>query len=257
MGADRFFRQLALAQPGRPGQAALTGVVCAAIGLALRLALQPIYGSVSGLTVMLPAVLIAALWAGQIAGYTTIILSIFGAIAISRQFDGLLEGTANLMTVAVGTFVVVGVFGTILAASLRSTLRNLDDTVQRLRASDTRVDETTQELRAMVEQASAGIARVGLEGQIISANARFAEILGLKPEEAIGITTRDVTHPDDVEVTRRALEAARGGSEGRIEKRYIRPDGAVVWALTSLRALTDSDSELIGFIAVVVDITAA
>lgn len=257
MGADRFFRQLALAQPGRPGQAALTGVVCAAIGLALRLALQPIYGSVSGLTVMLPAVLIAALWAGQIAGYTTIILSIFGAIAISRQFDGLLEGTANLMTVAVGTFVVVGVFGTILAASLRSTLRNLDDTVQRLRASDTRVDETTQELRAMVEQASAGIARVGLEGQIISANARFAEMLGLKPEEAIGITTRDVTHPDDVEVTRRALEAARGGSEGRIEKRYIRPDGAVVWALTSLRALTDSDSELIGFIAVVVDITAA
>ncbi|MFC7378705.1 PAS domain S-box protein [Brevundimonas sp. GCM10030266] len=257
MGADRFFRQLALAQPGRPAQAVLTGLICATIGLLLRLALQPLFGSVTGLTVLIPAVLIAALWGGQIAGYAAIILSIFGALFISQQFEGLLQGNFNLMTVGVGAFIVVGVFGTVLAASLRSTLRNLDDTVQRLRTSDTRVGETTQELRAMVEQASAGIARVGLEGQIISANARFAEILGLTPEQIIGITTGDVTHPEDVAITRRALEAARNGGEGRIEKRYIRPDGSIVWALTSLRALTDPAGALIGFIGVVVDITAA
>ncbi|MDQ8028305.1 MAG: PAS domain S-box protein [Brevundimonas sp.] len=257
MGADRFFRQLALAQPGRPAQAILTGLICATLGLLLRLALQPVFGSVTGLTVLIPAVLIAALWGGQIAGYAAIVLSILGALFISQQFEGLLQGNFNLMTVGVGAFIVVGVFGTILAASLRSTLRNLDDTVQRLRTSDTRVGETTQELRAMVEQASAGIARVGLEGQIVSANARFAEILGLTPDQAIGVTTGDVTHPEDVAITRRALEAARTGGEGRIEKRYIRPDGSVVWALTSLRALNAPDGALIGFIAVVVDITAA
>ncbi|RZJ24276.1 MAG: hypothetical protein EON85_14570, partial [Brevundimonas sp.] len=132
MGADRFFRQLALAQPGRPGQAVLVGVGCALVGLAIRFALQPVYGSVSGLTVILPAVLIAALWSGQIAGYSAMILGIVGAIAISRQFEGLLEGTDELMTVGVATFIVVGVFGTILAASLRSTLRSLDETNRRL-----------------------------------------------------------------------------------------------------------------------------
>jgi len=257
LGADRFFRQLALAQTGRPGQAVLTGALCALVGLAIRFALQPVYGSVSGLTVILPSVLIASLWAGQIAGYTSMLIGIIGAVAISRQFDGLLKGTDDLLTVGVLTFIVVGVFGTILSASLRSTLRNLDDTVRRLRASDSLVGETTQELRAMVGQASAGIARVGLNGDVVSANARFAEILGISPDQVIGITTGDVTHPADIEGTRRALEAARSGGEGRIEKRYIRPDGTIVWALTSLRGLIAPDGELTGFIAVLVDITAA
>lgn len=257
MGADRFFRQLALAQPGRPGQAVLTGLLCAALGLLLRLALQPLFGSITGLTVMIPAVLIAALWGGQLAGYAAILLSILGALFISQQFDGLLQGNFNLMTVGVASFVVVGVFGTVLAASLRSTLRHLDDTIRRLSASDSLIDETTQELRAMVEQASAGIARVDLNGRVVSANARFAEILGLAPDRIVGITTRDVTHPDDVESTGEALETARGGGEGRLEKRYIRPDGTIVWALTSVRALTAPDGAPIGFIGVLVDITAA
>ncbi|WP_291832203.1 PAS domain S-box protein [Brevundimonas sp.] len=257
MGADRFFRQLALAQPGRPGQAILTGLLCGAAGLAVRAMLQPLFGGASGLTVLLPAVLIAALWGGRFAGYAAIIVSIVGAVALTQLAGGLIAFNATSLAVGVASFIFAGLFGTVLGASLRSTLRDLDDTVSRLRASDSLVDETTSELRAMVEQASAGIARVGLNGKIISSNARFAEILGLRPDQAVGITTGDVTHPDDIALTRSALDAARAGGDGTIEKRYLRPDGSTVWALTSLRALTSPTAEPMGFIAVVVDITAA
>ncbi len=257
MGADRFFRQLALSQPGRPGQAILSGLLCAAVGLAVRALLQPYFGGFTGLTILIPAVLIAALWAGQIAGYTAIVLSAIGAVLMSQLLEGRMTGTPETLMLGVASFVFVGLFGTILGASLRSTLRSLDETVRRLRASDSLVGETTSELRAMFEQASAGIARVGLKGEVVSSNARFAEILGLTPDQAVGITTRDVTHPEDIEITRKALDAAGAGREGSIEKRYIRPDGSVVWALTSLRVLTAPGGEPMGYIAVVVDITAA
>ena len=257
MGADRFFRQLALAQPGKPGQAVLTGVLCGVIALAVRASLQGVFGELTGLSLLIPAVLIAALWGGQFAGYAAIAVCTVGAVAMTQWLPGARASDPRTLAIGVGSFAFVGLFATILGASLRSSLRNLDDTIKRLQASDTLVGETTSELRAMVEQASAGIARVGLEGQILSANGRFAEILGLTPDQAIGITTGDVTHPEDIAITRRALEAARAGREGSIEKRYIRPDGSVVWALTSLRALTAPDGKLIGFIAVVVDITAA
>ena len=257
MGADRFLRQLALAQTGRPGQAILTGLLCGGVGLAVRAALQPLFGGTSGLTILLPAVLVAALWGGQVAGYAAMTISIVGAVAMTQLMNGLLEGSPKLLTIGVVSFAFVGLFGTILGASLRSTLRNLDDTINRLRASDSLVGETTSELQAMFEQASAGIARVGLKGEVISSNARFAEILGLAPDQAVGVTTGDVTHPDDIKATKAALDAARSGREGSIEKRYIRPDGSIVWALTSLRALNAPDGELIGYIAVVVDITSA
>ncbi|WP_395942619.1 PAS domain S-box protein [Brevundimonas sp.] len=126
------------------------------------------------------------------------------------------------------------------------------------RAADAALRDSEQQLKATVEQASAGIARIDIDGRITSANARFAEILGRPVEALLGIRTADVTHPDDVAPTLSVLQAAAvGGPGGQIEKRYIRPDGAVVWALTSLRALTDGKGDPDGFIGVVVDITAA
>lgn len=257
MGADRFFRQLALAQTGRPRQAILTGLLCGALALVVRACLQWLFGELTGLSILVPAVLIAALWGGQFAGYAAIVVCTIGAVAMSQFLSGGGDSNPKTLAIGVGSFVFVGLFGTILGASLRSTLRNLDDTVRRLRASDSLVGETTSEMRAMFEQASAGIARVGLKGEVISSNARFAEILGLSPGEAIGITTGDVTHPEDVKATKVALDAAKAGREGSLEKRYVRPDGSVVWALTSLRVLTSPNGEPMGYIAVVVDITAA
>ena len=257
MGADRFLRQLALAQTGRPGKALLTGLLCGAVALAVRASLQWLFGELTGLSILIPAVLIAALWGGQIAGFASIVVCTIGAVLMTQFLPGAQDSNLRTLSIGVGSFIFVGVFGTILGASLRSTLRNLDETVRRLRASDSLVGETTSELKAMFEQASAGIARVDLKGKVVSSNARFAEILGLTPDQAIGITTGDVTHPDDISPTREALAAAQAGREGSIEKRYIRPDGSVVWALTSLRILNSADDGPMGYIAVVVDITAA
>ena len=154
-------------------------------------------------------------------------------------------------------FVIVGLFVTVVAASLRKTLLRLDTAMAERRTADARMGETELELRAMVDQASAGIARVGLDGVVLSANARFAQILGTTTERLIGATTADVTHPDDVAPTKALLAAALEGGAGQVEKRYFRDDGSIVWAITSLQRLLDPDGKPRGFIAVIVDISEA
>ena len=245
--------------------AVLLGVGCAVVMLALRKALEGLYGDVTGFMILLPAVMIAALAGGIVAGLTAVVACLLGGWAVVGM-DTLGTGWGErLGRVATSNFVLVGVFASVLSASLRSTLRRLeasasalDRTSDAARLAEAARLETQAELRGMIEQASAGIARVDPSGLIVRANARFAEILGLAPGAAAGIRTADVTHPDDVAPTLALLQKVTAtGTAGQIEKRYVRPDGATVWALTSLAPMKLMDGTTEGYIAVIVDITDA
>ncbi|MGV3579142.1 PAS domain S-box protein [Brevundimonas sp.] len=239
----------------------MTGLGWAGLFLLLRLALSGLYSGsgLAGTTMLLPAVVLAALMAGRTAGFIATAASLLGAWAIAGPDAfgvGVLTPSGRMATV---NFIVVGAFVTIVAASLRKSLARLGETIAELEAARDAQRSNEAELSAMVDQASAGIARVGLDGAVISANARFAELLGYSRADVIGITTRDVSHPDDIQATLDLLSGVRSGDNegGQLEKRYIRPDGTVVWALTSLRALRDAEGNQSGYIAVTVDITDA
>jgi PAS domain S-box-containing protein len=130
---------------------------------------------------------------------------------------------------------------------------NID--VTEARAAERALSESEGQLKAMIDQASAGIARVGLDGAILSCNARFAEILGLGDAEAVGLTTEAVSHPDDVGPTRAALSQALASGGSQLQKRYIRPDGSPVWVVVSLRTLRNAAGDVDSLIAVIIDIT--
>src|SRR5690606_36903758 len=83
------------------------------------------------------------------------------------------------------------------------------------------------------------------------------EILGLEREQVVGLTTEAVSHPDDVEPTRKALREALRSGGAQLEKRYIRSDGRVVWVVISVRALTGAGGLVGEYIAVTRDITDA
>ncbi|WP_168046524.1 PAS domain S-box protein [Brevundimonas alba] len=132
---------------------------------------------------------------------------------------------------------------------------NID--VTEARAADIALREREAQLQAMVDQASAGIARVGLDGAVLSANARYAEIVGVSPGDVVGLSTEAVTHPDDIEATQKALDRALSEGGTQLEKRYLHADGATVWVVISIRALTNAHGVVDSFIAVIVDISGA
>ena len=108
------------------------------------------------------------------------------------------------------------------------------------------------------ELAAIGMVIVDLTGCFRRVNAAFAALLGRSPEELIGASFDLVTSPDDVERSRTALrELATGAIDSaRFEKRYVRPDGSVVWVDLSVRPVLNSDGEVVACLTQGVDITA-
>lgn len=111
--------------------------------------------------------------------------------------------------------------------------------------------------RATFENAAVGIAHISPEGRWLHVNAVLCSITGYTREELRTRTFGDITHPADIE---KDLKLAGRLLDGEIdnyqmEKRYIRKDGNIVWALLTVSLVRDDGGAPAYFISVVDDIT--
>lgn len=109
--------------------------------------------------------------------------------------------------------------------------------------------------RAM-EHSAIGTALVGLDGGWIKLNAALRNFLGYDVDELAGMTFQDVTHPDDLDADLDHLQALLAGTRTsyQMDKRYIRKDGAVVWAELTVAIVRDEEGQALFFISHVQDI---
>ena len=121
-------------------------------------------------------------------------------------------------------------------------------TVQRERAA---------QYAAFISQSTAGFGQVDLEGRFTLVNERFCEIVGRSREELLGITMQSITHPADLPRNQQMFErSVADGTPYQHEKRYIRPDGSIVWVSNSVSLIRKGNGEPYGVLAIVIDITA-
>ncbi|MES2900895.1 MAG: PAS domain S-box protein [Pseudomonadota bacterium] len=113
-----------------------------------------------------------------------------------------------------------------------------------------------ERFRAIVTQAATGVVQADPQGRLVLFNATFSAMLGYTEAELEGKNVLDVTAPDFIEATLEAFAKAAQGSDGfEIEKCYQRKDGSHVWAASNISALRGPDGELLGMVAIVVDIS--
>ncbi len=119
-----------------------------------------------------------------------------------------------------------------------------------LRASEARYHAT-------FELVHVGIAHVGPDGRMREVNPRFCEILGRPRDELQQLTFGQVTHPDDIGSSVAAMREMLAGTRQHYvaEKRYLRPDGEIVWARIASTLLRTAESEPDHFVTVIEDIT--
>jgi PAS domain S-box-containing protein len=104
-------------------------------------------------------------------------------------------------------------------------LREQKRAEEALRASEERWSK-------LAENSSAGIALIAPDGRFIATNPALQKMLGYTEDELQERTISDITYEED----RAATEARiQGGHEGqrrvyRVEKRYLRKDGGIMWA---------------------------
>jgi PAS domain S-box-containing protein len=112
--------------------------------------------------------------------------------------------------------------------------------------------------RAMVETAAVGIITFGSEHtRYVTANKSFQLMTGYTEDELRNLTPLDITHEDDrAPLQKHVAGIVAGPQRGyRIEKRYRRKDGEIVWAdiNTFVVRATDSTPAFVGVVAI--DIT--
>jgi PAS domain S-box-containing protein len=109
----------------------------------------------------------------------------------------------------------------------------------------------------LAENSSAGIALIAPDGRFIAANLALQKMLGYTEDELQGRTASDITHAEDRAATEAHIAEANEGQRRvrRVEKRYLRKDGGVMWADVSTVFVPASGSNSAFFSAVIVDRT--
>ena len=112
--------------------------------------------------------------------------------------------------------------------------------------------------RLAFEHAAIGMAIVSPSGHFLRANAAMCQMLGRSTSELNGLTFQEVTHPDDL-----ASDLAMVGQMLRgeiqtyeMEKRYLRPDGAIVWGVLNVSLIREQNGQPLYFVSQIQDITA-
>jgi diguanylate cyclase (GGDEF)-like protein/PAS domain S-box-containing protein len=126
--------------------------------------------------------------------------------------------------------------------SVEGWVANLRDVTERKQA-ETALLDAQEAFRHAFDDAPIGMALVGLDGKIMRANRSIGQLFGRSMDELIGVAVRDITHSDDRESSGEQLRRLFDGTIERyyLEKRYVRPDGEVVWAALSASLVRNAD----------------
>jgi two-component system CheB/CheR fusion protein len=140
--------------------------------------------------------------------------------------------------------------GLVVAGSLIA--RDMGERVSLQRA----LNKSQIQLSALVEQAPVGIAQSTLEGELVLVNPHFSIVTGRSAQDLVGMQVRELIHPDD-QAAAAALRAKliETGEPVDIEKRYLRPDGSVVWVSNHLSLVRTGEGEPPLILKVVLDIS--
>ncbi len=235
----------------------LVGIGAAAVMLTIRANLGFFYGNVTGFMILLPAVIVASLAAGRLAGLTATAACLFGGWAI-LGFDAVGAGLVDrLGQVATVNFVIVGLFITVVASALRDMVGALDASLEALRSSNARIDEREHQLRLISEHAPVMLWMSDETGHCIHLNAAQRAFWDA-PEVLDGFDFSTLIHPDDVEqVMATTTQAAARQAAFSTEARFRRHDGEWRILHTAAQPRIEADGRYGGIIGVNTDVTEA
>lgn len=126
------------------------------------------------------------------------------------------------------------------------------DITERLDAQS-RLADSERQFRVQFHQSTVGQTIIGLDGRYIRVNDAFARMLGYRPEEMIGLSSTDLTHPHDRQRSIRQLAGLYADEQNSYEhvKRLLHRDGHLVDAQVGVRLVRAADGSpqhLIGFV---------
>ena len=128
---------------------------------------------------------------------------------------------------------------------------------QRLHTVETELRESMERFRLLAENATDMIAKFSPQGVFLYVSPASEGILGYTPDELLGKSIYDLTHPDDVvDIVRTTQEGYRKGQTYTITHRARRKSGEYIWLETTNKVIRDPQTHAVSeTVAVSRDIT--
>jgi len=108
------------------------------------------------------------------------------------------------------------------------------------------------------DMAATGMVLTDCSGTFRRVNPTFARMLGRSVEELTGAPFSVLTSPDDVSKSQTIMKDLVAGNveTARLDKRYLRPDGSVIWVDMTCRALVGPTGKVEMILTQALDVTA-
>lgn len=232
----------------------VAGVVGAAA--ALRWALEPLLGTGGVFITYYLAVATAALVGGVRAGLMATVLSALAAVLLFAEPRGSLIAVRHSDWVALGLFVVAAGLMSWMAERVERAQRREGEAAGRAKGTEA-LRRSEEQFRTAFENGAIAMALVAMDGSVMRANGVLCRMLGFAEAELVGRKFMDLTHPDDLAENLQGMERVWRGeaSSFRMEKRYIRKDGGVVWGDMTTAVVRDGQGVPVYCVTHVQDVT--
>jgi PAS domain S-box-containing protein len=140
--------------------------------------------------------------------------------------------------------------------AIGAILINYRDVTER-KEQETILRESEETFRSIFDNSSAGVAIVGLNRRYRMVNPAYCEIFGYTREEFLKSDFLDLTHPEDVERSRKLMQDVLDGKGRNIRfaKRYLHKDGHTIWAEVSSVLVSDPDGNPSHFVTHILDVS--
>ncbi len=129
--------------------------------------------------------------------------------------------------------------------------------ISELKRTQQSLSERDEEFRSIFESSHIGMSLQNESGRRLYVNNAYCNILGVSREDLEGTSVIDFTYPDDIDTSADMLQKLNSGEVSfvRFEKRFLRPDGSVVWADVNISSLRLSGEKEASALAQIIDIT--
>ena len=167
--------------------------------------------------------------------------------------------TANQleMTKKDGSIVVIKFDGHIVRDESGNFVRThciLKDITEETRLAKA-LSETELKYSMIFNNSPIGICTTNTKGVITNVNSKFCEMLGYTEEEFKEISFIQITHPDDIEASKKVFGEILAGKTIQIHKKYIKKDGYLFHARTTASMIFDKDGSPIHSVTLIEDIS--
>lgn len=176
------------------------------------------------------------------------ILLLVISVSIFQPYYSIFLFLATLLYIAVTVFTVAHAHK-LLINSIKLKIYNTN-ILETLRRSE-------ENFRNTIDSAPIGTALLSPDGKYQHINRTMHDLLGYTDEELQNMTMEEITHADDAKTSIDIMNKLLQGEIkiAHLEKRYIRKDGGVIWALVSVSLLRDEQGNPKNFIVQIIDVS--